>query len=311
MFKCLLVLIIILFFITIKENFNIIFSKKYIAKQELLESGSRVATFFKQGIVYLTIYYFILREYLKNNFYSILILLLNIFTIIFLVHRSYTVIAVIACFYFYQYENSKILLKNIKIIILGIIFFLIVSISKKIITPLKLGLYDLVIERLTSMTYITNSILQGEQSATSIILNQILINDYKIYYETYMGIISNFMIYSNVFFKFRSFSSIFQPVLFPFINYGMGSSFIAEAYSNGGIILTVSILNILFIALIFTNNALLKNEKVNNKIIFLIIGVYLSFYIHRNNLGQIITFLKRYLIFYLFILIISKIKWRE
>lgn len=308
--KIIFIFIFMLLLITIKENYSIIFSSIYVRKSELLEKSSRFSTFFKQGLVYTTLYYFISRKYDKNKIYDFLIILLNLFTVVFLAHRSYTVIAIISCIYFKQYTKKRILFKKIGMILSGIMLFVIVSISKKIITPIKLGMYDLVIQRLTDFDYILSSIIKGEQSVTSTILNQILVTDFRVHYESYLGIFSNFFIYGDKFFSIKSFSSMFQQQLFPFIDYGMGSSFLGEAYSNGGIIFLIIIINLLLILLVYISKLVLRSKKINEKTFFIIVGIYFSFYVHRNSMGQTITFLKRYLFIYMLIYLFNKIKWR-
>lgn len=89
-----------------------------------------------------------------------------------------------------------------------------------------------------------------------------------------------------------SFNDAFQPILFPGIEYGMAFNPWAEAYSwmKWGGVIVYSIFIPYLMALL--NLAAHKNREKAFSALFLVVGVMLAFWIHRNSLGSIFAYIR-------------------
>lgn len=129
---------------------------------------------------------------------------------------------------------------------------------------------------------------------TPIILNQVIIEEFKIPYWTVpAGFLSLLPIPLSLWdLESSLFNDLFQPVLFPQIKYGMAYNPWAEAYSWGGY-LGVAIYAIFFPLFLRLLDLMLSKYYLSPVGgVVLAVGVYLSFWVHRNSIGSEFAYLR-------------------
>ena len=88
------------------------------------------------------------------------------------------------------------------------------------------------------------------------------------------------------------FNELFQPVLFPSINYGLAFNPWAEAYSWAGY-LGVFLMSIFYLMVIYVLNwQSFFNRRKIIRVLCVVIGVYFAFWLHRNSLGSILSYVR-------------------
>jgi hypothetical protein len=161
-------------------------------------------------------------------------------------------------------------------------------VSKSIYSNLKInGIIYTFKTLFDSNTYI-NGIVKSEPFITQLILNEVISKNFHIGIAHYSDLIYQLMFTPSKFKEHPNFNELFQPALFPNIDYGMAYNFWAEGLASGGLFL------VFFLSLIYCSGILCLNliyQMVDNslKSITIIMGIYWCFYIHRNSMESIIT----------------------
>lgn len=88
------------------------------------------------------------------------------------------------------------------------------------------------------------------------------------------------------------FNELFQPALFPSINYGLAFNPWAEAYSWAGY-LGVFVMAMFYLLVIYALNwqSFFNGRKVI-RVLCVVVGVYFAFWLHRNSLGSILSYVR-------------------
>lgn len=286
-------------------------------KVSLLSESSKITEYTKLISTFIFVYSFISR-----GIHIIPIRLLSLFGIgytFILGHRSFLVIAVIAILYFkflHNYQSKNLIRFFYKYkgrVLFILVFTAMVFFVKNVFAALLSGNYSLVFERLTTPSYYTNALLTSEPNVITSNLNMVLL--YNMKYDVWSYIAS----FSLVLFPFiggriaeqfdiTSFSYMLQ------INFnkqfhegiGIGSTFIGEAYSSGGIGMVFLIIVLICILIDKLDKILKKstNPLVNSWL--LVSLVLFSFYINRNSLDFTLFTIRSYLYIMIFCLLV---KW--
>ena len=172
------------------------------------------------------------------------------------------------------------------------------------------GRYDVVQNTLYGGSFVSDAVMKSEPFTTQTILNEVLLRSFSVSsYNIFQSFVA-FIPFSNVIFKFNenTLGFSFQDALFPNLDYGLASNIYANFYSAFGWVgVTV------FVALhsfgVIQISKSLASEKLNSyaKIVLLLIGSFLAFYIHRNDLAYSITMINRYIYTALMAWLISRI----
>ena len=289
-----------------------LFSLTEFDKLNILSSSTFIVSYFKVISIFMYVYIFTQQKVIYNKITYILIM--SSIGITFLLgHRSYIVIGSIAIIFNYIYISSNkfknmfvYIIKYKKLVFVIAMFGIGVYIIKGIYVALFTGQYELVIDRLTNIDYYIHSFKLAESNTIMKYINTISNTNYKVSTSTYIIIITYFIPFISRLFSVESFSSMMQRDLFPSARKGsLGSTFIGEAYANGGI---VAVFIFIFILLMICKLLYDIYKKYNGNLgrtFILLTAIELAFYIHRNGLATTVIRVRSY-IYILILLSIMK-----
>ena len=309
--------LVFLFSIYMAVKHNILFMSSY-NKTELAEEGGSLATYFK----YLATFSFVFLYTQDGAKYSLFWKVMGTVPILstFLYgNRSYIVIAILACLFDKVFKDCykneltiRAYIKKHKTFVIGacILVFLVLTI-KGVTGALFTGNYSLVKERLTNPDYYKQVFFVSEPNTIMRNLDTIVLNDYQVKTSSYLLLWAYFIPFAtgtiqNAF-GFVNFTHEYQLVLFKESN--RASTFIGEAYANGGLI-TVGI--VVFIVLLFLLLVFRGYYRCHSNIMkctLLLIGIDTAFYFQRNSASFQMSRIRDYIyisLFLYFILVIVK-----
>lgn len=285
-----------------------IFSLESFDKLEILNSTGFVISYFKPISLVLFAYIFIQEDidYSKKIYF---IILFNIFITFMLGHRSYIVLGGIIILFDYIIKNSvehynmfDFMKKHSKVILLILVLGISVYAVKGVYVALFTGQFELAFERLTDVDYYLNSVKLAESNSIMRYINTVTEMNFRVGTSTYFTLVTYIIPLISRYIPVVSFSTILQEEVFVNARPGsLGSSFIAEAFSNGGIIMVIIVIFSIMILLSVLFNIYCRCKTNLIKIFTLICAIELSFYIHRNSLVTVLVRIRGYL--YILILI--------
>lgn len=259
---------------------------------------------------------------LKKKIYVIFFTFILLFDI-FIGFRSSAAIAFLSIASIWLFNQGKIRLASIVwkfkrhslLLLFGIIFFFI---YKQLYILVKLGHWELIFLKLTNIQTYQQSITNSEPFSTQAILNEVFISNFSTDWRYLLNNFFQIIPFSNVFLKKTySFNQMFQPVLFPQYTSELAGNWWAEWYAAFG-------LGGLGLSLLFYANGVLLSSylliryagKTHFRVLLTISGTLFSFYIHRNEIGYLITLEKRVLWLWLFALLLTTLltgaaSWRN
>jgi hypothetical protein len=193
-------------------------------------------------------------------------------------------------------SRSRLALKEFKILFLigaiGAFFFL----YKSIAFATKSGMWDVVFETLSNSQTYGLMITRSEPFIIQQILNQVIIADFQTSIVNVFGVFSQIILFGpDLGLDSPSFNSLFQPTLFPSVEYGMASNIWAQMWSAGGWTLLLVFI-IIFNVVLSVGNATLKSSSSVVRAGLAPIFLYWAFYIHRNDLSYAVNIEKRMLL---------------
>jgi len=212
--------------------------------------------------------------------------------------RSTIAISIISLITVHLASKSKLRLasEQLKIILLmlfiGAFFFL----YKVIAFSVKSGMWDLVIDRLSDGNTYAIMITRSEPFVIQQILNEVISKDFRVDIINVLSAFNQFILFGpEIGLGVSSFNDLFQPTLFPSVEYGMASNIWAQMWSAGGWGLLLFFI-ILFNLTLAVGNATLKSPSPIIRAGFAPAFVYWAFYIHRNDISYAINIEKRLLL---------------
>lgn len=292
-------------------RYNLLSSTSF-NKTAILENTTFIVTYYKNVSLFLFLYIFI-NEKNKFSWITYATTLFSVLVTFLLGHRSYIVIGVLGISFNYIIKKLlkeknllAFLLRNKKVIVLGLGLVLTVYSVKGIFNPLITGQYELVKERLSDPSFYLDSFRISESNSIFSYIDRIVSYDYRINQSTYIIIPSYFIPFISRYLPSTTFGTLLQRDLFPNLRAGsLGSTYIGEAYANGGYFMVIAIIIIvmIFLKIIFS---LYKNVNSNYlKTFLLLCGIEFSFYIHRNGLGTVILRIRVYLYIMILLLVLN------
>jgi len=167
---------------------------------------------------------------------------------------------------------------------------------KHIAFAVKYGLWDLVLERLTSAEFYALIITRSEPFATQQILNDVIAQRFHTGSEHILSALHQLLVFApELGADPVLFNDYFQPALFPEVDYGLASNIWAQIWSAGDWPLLIAFLIIFNFVLLLGNASLrLRNPFVRASLAPAF--VYWAFYLHRNDLSYQINLEKRILL---------------
>lgn len=175
------------------------------------------------------------------------------------------------------------------IVAVGALFFLYKTIGYSV----KSGNWSSVVALVTTAETYVLMFKHSEPFVTQAILNQVIISDFRTsatYLLEALGQLSLFL--PDMGLTLSSFNDLFQPQLFPDVEYGMASNIWAQMWSAGGWLLLLTFL-VPFNCVLALGNSFIRSKSATIRAASAPIFMYWAFYLHRNDLGYILNIEKR------------------
>lgn len=201
-----------------------------------------------------------------------------------------------AIIYLATKPKSRLLTKEFRplfaIVLLAVFFFL----YKAIAFSIKSGNWELVFNALLDTQTYELMITRSEPFVIQQILNDVVKSDFQIPIGNIFSAFGQFIIFApELGISSSSFNDLFQPTLFPSVEYGMAANIWAQMWSAGGWGL-LSVFLLIFNIVLTIGNASLRSPSIVIRAGFAPIFLYWAFYIHRNDISYAINIEKRLLI---------------
>ncbi|HAT4283861.1 TPA: oligosaccharide repeat unit polymerase [Clostridium perfringens] len=286
-------------------------------KVALLQDSNRITEYSKYFSLFIFVYAFTNRGKHINSIRIIAII--SMVRIFMLGHRSFLVIGIICiAFVFLENKNVKnileILTRYKKFVIIAIVFLVFIFFVKNVFAAFMDGNYELVISRLSDKNYYIKTLLQSEPNA---ILNNL---DSVVKYNMKYDLVSYFLVIFSASIPFLG-SEIMNALNLKTFEYllqinfnsqfdegiGLGSTFLGECFSTGGLFFVILICILVGIMIIFIQKI---NSRISSPIVktwLIIFLTYTTFYISRNSFVFILVSSRAYLYIVIVTLILKNI----
>lgn len=289
-------------------------------KVEMLAEGDKYTSYLK----YIALFCFVYSFTNKGKLIYILrcLSLLFIGYTFLLGHRSFAVIGIISIAVSYFKTNGKIRLstvirKNKTLVLLimaAALFFLFI---KGVYAALFAGNYELVLRRLSDPNYYYRAFLNSEASGILSNLQNVITNhtensilNYLLSFLTLIPFVGGRFARAL---GYEPFSDILNSQFNDRLDegFGIGSTFIGEAYSAGGIlwVFVVAIL-VLCICKLLNSKVLTTSDGIMNTF-WTVSAAYFTFYIYRNSLIYLLILMRANLYILLVLLVLRAIRLRK
>ncbi len=219
-------------------------------------------------------------------------------------------IALIAMFTLHlsRYGRQRLAVQNWQIGCLGVTFVLLLFLYKQVYVAVKLGLWDVILDRLTDTELYATAILMSEPFNTQAILNEVIAQDFRVGMEHFQDLLLQFLLFSpELGGTPRSFNEFFQGTLFPSdLEYGMANNIWAEMVSSGGWLLLGLFLGA-FVLMLMLGSHWIRSRDTTVAAGAAVIFSYWAFYIHRNDLLYQVNLEKRTILVWMACLVLSRV----
>ena len=217
-----------------------------------------------------------------------------------------TLIAVFTL-HFSRYGPQRLAAHNWQIGCLGLVFVFLLFVYKQIYVIVKLGLWDLILDRLTDTELYASAILLSEPFNTQAILNEVIAQDFRVGMEHFQDVLLQFLLFSPELGRAPvSFNDFFQSTLFASdLNYGMANNIWAEMISSGGWPLLALFLGV-FVLMLMLGSYWIRSHDATVAAGTALVFSYWAFYIHRNDLLNQVNLEKRAILIWLACLVLSE-----
>lgn len=198
--------------------------------------------------------------------------------------------------------NRRLISMDWKIVLAVLLFAIFMFGYKAVAFAIRAGMWDIVLETLANPETYLLIITHSEPFLTQQTLNEIVSHRF----ETPMVHIYN-SLYQFILFapelgaEATTFNSLFQPALFPEIDYGLAANIWAQMWSAGGWTLLI-IFIILFNLVLALGNWTLHARSAVIRAGLAPAFCYWAFYLHRNELDYALNLEKRQILLFLFVL---------
>jgi hypothetical protein len=186
-------------------------------------------------------------------------------------------------------------------------FVLFFFVYKQIYVTVKLGLWDVIRDRLMDTELYASAILMSEPFNTQAILNEVIAQDFRVGMEHFQDVLLQFLLFSPELGRAPvSFNDFFQSTLFPSdLDYGMANNIWAEMISSGGWLLLGSFL-VGFVLMLMLGSYWIRSHDATLAAGVAVAFSYWAFYIHRNDLLYQVNLEKRTILVWIASLVLSR-----
>lgn len=224
--------------------------------------------------------------------------------------RTSFAIALIAIFTLYlsRCGPQRVVLQNWRLGIIGLLCVCFLFVYKQLYIAVKLGWWDMIIDRLYDAELYTSALLMSEPFNTQAILNEVVVQDFRVGLGHLKDVALQFMLFSPDLGGVPiSFNDLFQATLFPSdLDYGMANNIWAEMLSSGGWPL-LGLFLLCFIVLIAVGSYMTCCGDPTLVAGAALVFSYWTFYIHRNDLIYQVNLEKRTLLVWAACVVLSQI----
>ena len=196
--------------------------------------------------------------------------------------------------YLHRQGIGRFVIRNWRIGLLALVFGYFLLAYKYVAFGVKSGAWDLIAKLASSPDSYLFAFTHSEPFGIQQTLNEVVARQFKTNLSDIVSSIAyQFTIFSpELGAKVPSFNDLFQPALFPDVEYGMAGNIWAQMWSAGGWPLLSAFLVIYNFVLALGNRTLaIRNVVVRAGLAP--IFVYWAFYIHRNDIGFQLSLEKR------------------
>lgn len=255
----------------------------------------------------------VVLAYLHRQWWTLLMAATLLLFSVYVGFRSHFAMTVIAVFlvHFQAQGAQRFLGRNQVATVLALTAAMFFFSYKFVYRMVKLGEYDVVAERFVDPQFHLQAIIDSEPFATQMILNEVL----RSRFETDGAYIVEGLAAQSILFSERfgleavAFNDLFQPVLFPDIDWGMAGNIWAQMLAAGGWPLLLGFLA-LFVLTLRTGSRWLETAGLTTRALIALGGSYWAFYIHRNDIGYQVILEKRVLLSWLIIVLACEVVHR-
>jgi hypothetical protein len=228
-------------------------------------------------------------------------------------------IALIAIFTVHLSRSGpqRMALQNWRLGCIGLACVAFFFVYKQLYIAVKLGLWDVVLDRLQDSELYASALMMSEPFNTQAILNEVVAQDFRVGMGHLKDVALQFVLFSAELGSAPvSFNDLFQATLFPAdLDYGMANNMWAEMLSSGGWPLLGAFL-LCFIALLTVGSSLIRSRDLSLVAGTAVAFSYWAFYIHRNDLLNQINLEKRVVLIWFLCALLSlslrsvHVRWR-
>jgi hypothetical protein len=237
---------------------------------------------------------------------SLMLLLCDMY-IGFRISFAIAIIAIVTL-YLVRDGTQRLAVQNWKVGLMGMALVSLLLVYKQIFVAIKLGMWDVIVERIQDADLYTTAIMMSEPFNTQAILNEVVAQDFRVGMGHLRDISSQFVLFSPELGNAPlSFNDLFQPTLFPSdLDYGMANNIWAEMLSSGGWPLLVLFISI-FVSMLTLGSYLIRSRDPILAAGAALTFSYWAFYIHRNDLLYQINLEKRTILVWGACIVLSQI----
>lgn len=164
--------------------------------------------------------------------------------------------------------------------VLCVLFF-----YKPLFPQVKTGDIQAIVSRTQDLDFYRNAILYSEPFTTQAILNEIMINRFRVDPGHFANVLLQFSLFSvDLGYRTPSFNDLFQPVLFPAYDWGLANNIWAEMWASGGWELLVLFV-LVYVLVLAAGSFLLRFRNPELRALIGLGMMYWAAFIHRNDLS--------------------------
>lgn len=273
-----------------------------LEKESVMESLNRWhILFYTAATLGLPISYVMKRRLLFTFFF--LFLLCDLF----IGFRAALSVAVLSVLTLILYERGaqRLILVNLKIVVVALLFGILVFGYKIFAFAIKAGAWDLVANILTTPDSYVLMFTHSEPFVTQEILNEVVSHRFESTGGHILSSLYQFILFApELGAEPVTFNSLFQPVLFPDVDYGLAANIWAQMWSVGGwgaLVLFIIIFNFILVI----GNATLQSRSLLIRTGMAPAFCYWAFYLHRNEFGYALNLEKRQVLLFLCVVFLA------
>jgi hypothetical protein len=203
--------------------------------------------------------------------------------------------------------KQRLLIDNWKMIIGAMLFGTFMFGYKVIAYAVKSGMWAVVWNRLQDANTYLFMFIRSEPFLVQQTLNEVVTNRFETTADHVISSLYQFILFApELGAESITFNSLFQPALFPNVEYGLAANIWAQMWSAGGWPLLI-VFVLIFNVILALGNSTLRARSAVLKAGLAPVFCYWAFYIHRNELGYALNLEKRLLLLLFFVIVVLAI----